>query len=156
MPPVVKLETKVCHDDVILKSSMLCCSGPWSMGCPPLMPWLVCQCQHLSSSSPWTGMSSKPHLKLLTEVCVQYLLCLCPPAYRYEYPFLLWVAIAVTWCTLVCCRWATPNHHKGLYSTPWQQGRLRLVALQYATPHFYSAAPDWWILDTYQESTMLN
>merc|ERR1712013_448848 len=22
---------------------------------------------------------------------------------RYEYPFLLWVAIAITWCSLVCC-----------------------------------------------------
>jgi len=22
---------------------------------------------------------------------------------RYEYPFLLWVAIAISWCTLVCC-----------------------------------------------------
>ena len=25
---------------------------------------------------------------------------------RYEYPFLLWVAIAITWCTLVCCRYS--------------------------------------------------
>jgi len=65
----------------------------------------------------WPRPSMPPVVKLETKWALEYgmpsthaMIGLAVPAsvilftmHRYEYPFLLWVATAVTWCTLVCC-----------------------------------------------------